>query len=78
MADAQHPFNWTATIALCGALFILGVFALIDAYAIHSCFRLARSSIPLPDICTPEHIFRTALEIGGMAVGLYGASRLIK
>ena len=76
MAEQQTPL--IAVIALCGALFILGVFALIDAYAIHSCFYLARANVPLPDICTPEHIFRTVLEVGGMAVGLYGASRLIK
>ena len=69
--------DWTGFIALCGALFILIIFALIDAYTVRSCFYLARNEIAQTDLCAPEHIFRTALEIGGMAVGLYGAGRLL-
>lgn len=68
----------TANIALCGALLVLSVFALIDAYAVRACFYLARNDKPLPDLCSAEHVFRTALEIGGMAIGLYGAAKLIR
>lgn len=76
MSNAPHP--WAAILAICGALFILSIFALIDAYAIHGCISIARTGVSLPEICAPEHLFRTALEIGGMAIGLYGAARLIK
>jgi|HubBroStandDraft_5_1064220.scaffolds.fasta_scaffold110896_1 hypothetical protein len=65
-------------VALCGALAVLGVFALVDAYAVHRCFYLARNEIPLPDLCSAEHLFRTSLEIGGMAIGLYGVSKVMK
>ena len=65
-------------IALCGALGVLTLFALLDLYAVHACFRLARAELPLPDLCSAEHIFRTSLEIGGMAIGLYGVSKVMK
>ena len=68
----------SAVIALVGALLILTVFALIDAYAVAGCFSLAHREIALPEICDAEHLFRTTLEIGGMAIGLYGASRFLK
>jgi len=65
-------------IALIGALLVLTIFALVDAYAVHNCFSLAHNNIPLPDICDPNHIFRTALEIGGMAIGLYGVAHVVR
>jgi hypothetical protein len=67
-----------AIIALAGAIGILSVFALLDAYAVHACFSLAHAEIGLPDICSPEHLFRTALEIGGMAIGLYGVAKVVR
>lgn len=67
-----------AVIALCGAIGILTIFALMDFYAIHQCFSLLRTGIPSPDLCSPEHIFRTSLEIGGMAIGLYGVSKVMR
>jgi hypothetical protein len=65
-------------IAICGALAILGVFAAMDFYAVRQCFSLAHSGIAQTDLCAPEHIFRTALEIGGMAIGMYGVARIVK
>lgn len=65
-------------IALCGSLAILAIFALVDAYAVRGCFLLAHAQITLPDLCAPEHLFRTTLEIGGMAIGLYGVSKVMK
>lgn len=65
-------------IALCGSLAILGVFAIMDFYAVRACFALAYSGIAQTDLCAPEHLFRTSLEIGGMAVGLYGVVRVMK
>jgi len=67
-----------ALVAVCGAIAILTIFALSDAWAVKSCLSLAGSQETLPDLCAPEHLFRTALEIGGMAIGLYGATRLIR
>jgi hypothetical protein len=74
---AERP-NLTGLVALCGALAVLSLFALVDLYAVHSCFGLARSELPLPDLCSAEHIFRTSLEIGGMAIGLYGVSKVTR
>lgn len=65
-------------IALCGSLGILAIFALVDAYAVRACFHLARAEIALPELCSAEHLFRTSLEIGGMAIGLYGVSKVMK
>ena len=65
-------------IALCGSLAILGVFAIMDFYALHQCFAILRTGAPQPDLCGPEHIFRTSLEIAGMAIGLYGVSKVMK
>lgn len=65
-------------IALVGSLLVLIIFALIDAYAVHSCLTLAHAQQTLPDLCSPEHLFRTALEIGGMAIGLYGVARVMR
>ena len=65
-------------IALCGALTILTIFALMDFYAIHQCFYITRTGNPLPDLCSPEHIFRSSLEIAGMAIGLYGVSKVMR
>jgi hypothetical protein len=70
--------NLVGLIALCGALGILSLFAVVDLYAVHSCFGLARAGLPLPDLCGAEHLFRTSLEIGGMAIGLYGVSKVMK
>ena len=64
-------------IALCGALAILGIFALMDFYAIHQCFLLAHKGLD-NDLCSPDHIFRTTLEIGGMAIGLYGVAKVTR
>jgi len=65
-------------VALVGALLVLTIFALVDAYAVHSCLNLAHAGTTLPDLCNPEHLFRTALEIGGMAIGLYGVARVMR
>lgn len=65
-------------IALCGSLAILAVFAIMDFYAVRQCFALAHTGIANTDLCSPEHLFRTSLEIGGMAVGLYGVARVMK
>ena len=65
-------------IALCGALAVLAVFAMVDAYAVRACFLLARDEIALPDLCSAEHLFRTSLEIGGMAIGLFGVSKVMR
>jgi len=77
MNDATHHSK-AGIIALCGALGILTIFALMDFYAVSQCFALAHTGIALTDLCSPEHLFRTTLEIAGMAVGLYGAYKLIK
>ncbi len=70
--------NWTGVIALCGALAILAIFAVMDFYAASQCFSLAHAGIAESPLCAPEHIFRTALEVGGMAIGIYGVARVIK
>ena len=70
--------DWTGVIALVGALAILAIFALMDFYAVRACFSLAHTGVAQTDLCAPEHIFRTALEIGGMAIGIYGVARVIK
>lgn len=67
-----------ALIAVCGAIGILTIFALIDAWAIFACLHMFGEIQLLPELCGPEHVFRTSLEIGGMAIGLYGATRLMK
>lgn len=64
-------------VALCGALAILGIFAVMDFYAIRQCFLLAHLGVP-SELCSPEHIFRSTLEIAGMAIGLYGVSKVMK
>lgn len=69
---------YTGIIALCGALAILGIFALMDFYALHNCFLLIRTGYPTPDLCNPEHVFRSSLEIAGMAIGLYGVAKVIR
>jgi hypothetical protein len=68
----------TGIIALCGALAVLTIFALMDFYAVSQCFALAHSEIAQTELCSPEHIFRTSLEIGGMAIGLYGVAKVVK
>ena len=65
-------------IALIGAIAILGIFALMDFYAVSQCFSLAHTGIAQTYLCAPEHIFRTSLEIGGMAIGIYGVARVMK
>ena len=65
-------------IALCGALTILGIFAVMDFYAIRQCFALAHIGVMTTDLCAPEHIFRSSLEIAGFAIGLYGVARVMK
>lgn len=65
-------------IALCGAFAILGLFAVMDFYAIRQCFSLAHKGIDMTDLCSPEHIFRSSLEIAGMAIGLYGVAKVMK
>jgi hypothetical protein len=77
MAELARP-DLKCVIALSGSLAILALFALIDAYAVRSCFSLAHAEIELPQVCNPEHLFRSTLEIGGMAVGLYGMGKLVK
>jgi hypothetical protein len=72
------PSDWTALIALIGAIGILAIFALMDFYAVSACFSLAQTGIAESPLCAPEHIFRTALEIGGMAIGIYGVARVVK
>jgi hypothetical protein len=69
--------DWTAIIALCGALLILTIFALVDAFAVSSCFSLAHSGIGQTELCSPEHLFRSTLEIAGMAIGLFGAVKIV-
>jgi hypothetical protein len=80
MAEAQSPPTnpKLAIIAVCGAIGILTIFALGDVWAIVACLHLAPNIPALPELCGPEHIFRTSLEVGGMAIGLYGATRLIR
>jgi hypothetical protein len=68
----------TGVIALCGALGVLTIFALMDFYAVSQCFSLAHSGIAQTDLCSPEHLFRTTLEIAGMAIGLYGVAKIVK
>jgi hypothetical protein len=68
----MNPTPIISIIALSGALIILTIFALMDFYAVSQCFALAHTGIAATELCAPEHIFRTALEIGGMAIGLYG------
>lgn len=75
MADRSHLVG---LVALCGALGVLSLFALVDLYAVRACFSLAHREIPLPDLCSAEHLFRSSLEIGGMAVGLYGVSKVMR
>jgi hypothetical protein len=70
--------NLISFTALCGAILILTIFAIMDFYAVSQCFSLAHSGIAASDLCAPEHIFRTALEIGGMAIGLYGVYGVAK
>jgi hypothetical protein len=65
-------------IALVGAISILGIFAVMDFYAIRACFTLAHAGITQSDLCSPEHIFRSSLEIAGFAIGLYGVARVMK
>ena len=74
----QEVHSIKGLIALCGALLILGLFASVDLYAVRACFGLARAQIALPDLCSAEHLLRTSLEIGGMAIGLYGVSKVMK
>ena len=75
--QAQPP-HLLGVIALVGALSILGIFAVMDFYAMRQCFSLAHLGAAMTDLCAPENIFRTALEIGGMAIGLYGVARIMK
>lgn len=70
--------NFVGVVALCGALAILGIFAIMDFYAIRQCFALAHTGIAQTELCSPEHIFRTTLEIGGMAIGLYGVAKVTR
>jgi hypothetical protein len=69
--------DWTPVIALCGALAILTIFAVMDFYATSQCFSLAHSGVAQTELCSPEHIFRTSLEIAGMALGLFGAVKIV-
>lgn len=70
--------SYAGLVALCGALAILGIFAIMDFYALHQCFTLLKTGTPAPDICTAEHLFRSSLEIAGMAIGLYGVSKVMR
>jgi hypothetical protein len=70
--------NLSGIIALCGSIGILTIFAVMDFYAVRQCFSLAHTGISDSPLCAPEHIFRTAIEIGGMAMGLYGVARVFK
>jgi hypothetical protein len=70
--------DWTGIIALIGAIGILGIFAVMDFYAVSACFSLAHTGISDSPLCAPEHIFRTALEIGGMAIGIYGVAKVVQ
>ena len=72
-----HP-SVTAIVALCGALMILGIFAVMDFYALRRCLYMANLSTMPVEICTPEHLFRSSLEIAGMAIGLYGVSKVMR
>jgi hypothetical protein len=74
----MNPTPLISVIALSGAILILTIFALMDFYAVSQCFALANTGITAIDLCAPEHIFRTALEIGGMAIGLYGVYGVAK
>lgn len=65
-------------VALCGAIGILAIFAIMDFYAVHSCFGVFRERDVAPDLCSGEHLFRSALEIAGMAIGLYGVAKVVK
>ena len=65
-------------VALCGAILILTIFALMDFYAVSQCFSLAHTGIAATELCSPEHIFRTSIEIAGMAIGLYGVYGVAK
>jgi hypothetical protein len=65
-------------IALCGALLILTIFAIMDFYAVSQCFSLAHTGISNTELCSPEHLFRTSIEIAGMAIGLYGVYGITK
>lgn len=62
----------TSIVALCGALLILTIFSLMDFYAVTQCFSLAHKGITGNELCSPEHLFRTSIEIAGMGIGLYG------
>jgi hypothetical protein len=64
--------------ALCGAILILTIFAIMDFYAVSQCFSLAHTGIAATELCSPEHIFRTSIEIAGMAIGLYGVYGVAK
>lgn len=72
-----HP-SVIGVVALIGALAILGIFAVMDFYAVRACFALASTGIAQTDLCAPEHIFRSALEIAGFAIGLYGVARVMR
>lgn len=77
--DGRPPTGKAGLIAMCGAVGVLVLFAVMDFYAISQCFVLARlGNAHLLDLCTAEQLFRTTLEIGGMALGLYGASKLMR
>jgi hypothetical protein len=76
ISNLQTPL--TSIIALSGALLILTIFALMDFYAVSQCFALAHTGIAASDLCSPEHLFRTSLEIAGMAIGLYGVYGVAK
>lgn len=65
-------------ISLIGALFVLSIFAVMDFYALHQCLIILRTATPTPDLCAPDHIFRSSLEIAGMAIGLYGVSKVMR
>lgn len=72
------PQHLNGIIALCGALLILSIFAIMDFYALHQCLAILRTATPAPDLCAPDHIFRSTLEIAGMAIGLYGVSKVMR
>jgi len=75
---SEPAAGWSGIIALVGAIGILAIFAIMDFYATSQCFSLAHTGIAESPLCAPEHIFRTALEIGGMAIGIYGVARVVK
>jgi hypothetical protein len=72
------PTPITSIISLCGALLILTIFAIMDFYAVSQCFALAHTGIANSELCSPEHLFRTSIEIAGMAIGLYGVYGISK